>query len=66
MNKLLELSKKYGFKVTDSVLLVDATISTEDMTWFIDNGYHLKFEVSPLSFIWCERYLKQQRKGVSK
>jgi hypothetical protein len=62
MTKLLELSKKYGFKVTDSVLLVDATISTEDMTWLIDNGYHLKFEVSPLSFIWCERYLKGKQK----
>ena len=62
MTKLLELSKKYDFKVDAKSLIVPAYISSEDIAWLIDSGYHLTFEFSPLSYIWCERYLNQLKK----
>ena len=62
MTKLLELSKKYNFKVDAKSLVVPAHISSEDIAWLIDSGYHLTFEFSPLHYIWCERYLNQLKK----
>ena len=62
MSKLLDLSKKYGFKIDAKSLVVPARISSEDMAWLIDSGYHLTFTLSPLSYIWCERYLNQLKK----
>ena len=62
MSKLLDLSKKYGFEVDNNSIIVPAHISSEDIAWLIDSGYHLTFEFSPLSYIWCERYLNQLKK----
>ena len=62
MNKLLELSKKYDFEVDAKSLIVPAHISSEDIAWLLNSGYHLTFEFSPLSYIWCERYLNQLKK----
>jgi hypothetical protein len=62
MSKLLELSKKYGFKVDSKSLIVPGTIETEDLQWLLAEGYHLTFELSPLHFIWCERFLKGAQK----
>ena len=66
--ELLELSKKYNFKVDAKSLIVPAHISSEDIAWLIDSGYHLAFEFSPLNYIWCERYLnlnqlKKEKEG---
>ncbi len=55
---LIELSKKYGFKVDQKSLIVPGTIETEEMRYLIDQGCHLTFTLSPLHFIWCERFLK--------
>ena len=59
MTKLLELSKKYDFKVDAKSLslVVPAHISSEDAIWLLNSGYHLTFKLSPLHYIWCERYL---------
>jgi len=62
MTKLLELSKKYDFKVDAKSLVVPARISSEDAIWLLDNGYHLTFKLSPLSYIWCEQGLNQFKK----
>ena len=62
MSKLLDLSKKYDFEVDAKSLVVPAHISSEDIAWLIDSGYHLTFEFSPLHYIWCERYLKKKRR----
>ena len=62
MTKLLELSKKYDFKVDAKSLVVPARISSEDIAWLIDSGYHLTFKLSSLSYVWCERYLNQLKK----
>ena len=62
MTKLLELSKKYDFETTNKSPIVPANISTEDIAWLIDSGYHLTFKLSPLSYIWCERGLTQFKK----
>ncbi len=58
---LLELSKKYNFKITQYRLVVPANIETEELEFLIDQGYSLTFELSPLSFIWCERFLEGKR-----
>ena len=62
MTKLLELSKKYDFKVDAKSLIVPARISSEDAIWLLDSGYHLTFKLSSLSYVWCERYLNQLKK----
>ena len=62
MNKLIELSKKYDFKVDGKSLIVPAHISSEDAIWLLNSGYHLTFKLSPLSYIWCEQYLKKKRR----
>ena len=62
MNKLIDLSNKYGFTVTGKSLVVPARISSEDAIWLLDNGYHLTFKLSPLSYIWCEQGLNQFKK----
>ena len=61
MSKLLDLSKKYGFTIDAKSLVVPAHISAKDMAWLIDSGYHLTFKLSPLSYIWCERYLQLKK-----
>jgi len=38
MNKLLELSKKYDFKVDAKSLVVPARISSEDAVWLPNSG----------------------------
>ena len=66
MNKLIELSKKYDFKVDGKSLIVPAHISSEDAIWLLNSGYHLTFKLSPLSYIWCERdlnHLKKEKEG---
>lgn len=55
---LLELSKKYNFKITQYRLVIPANIETEELAFLIDQGYSLTFQLSPLSFIWCERFLE--------
>ena len=60
--ELLELSKKYDFEVDAKSLIVPARISSEDAIWLLNSGYHLTFELSPLSYIWCERDLNQLKK----
>ena len=62
MNKLIELSKKYDFKVDAKSLIVPARISSEDVIWLLNSGYHLTFKLSPLSYIWCEQGLNQFKK----
>ena len=62
MTKLLELSKKYDFEVDAKSLIVPAYISSEDIAWLLNSGYHLTFKLSPLSYVWCERYLKKKRR----
>jgi len=62
MNKLIDLSNKYGFTITGKSLVVPARISSEDAIWLLNSGYHLTFKLSPLSYIWCERDLNQLKK----
>jgi len=63
MTKLFELSRKYNFRVDSKSLIVPATIETDDMAWLIDAGYRLTFEVSPLAYVWCDRFIKQNKIG---
>jgi hypothetical protein len=63
MSKLLELSKKYGFKVTDISLVVPGTIETSDLQWLLAAGYHLTFNMdSSLGYIAAQEILKCKQK----
>ncbi len=64
MIKLLELAKKYGFRVDQKNLIVPANISTVDLEYLISKGYYFTFEIPPRAYPWLEKFLESKEKEV--
>ncbi len=57
---LLQLSKKYNFKITQYRLVIPANIETEELEFLINEGYSLTFEVaSPWIYPICQEMINK-------
>lgn len=55
---IIELAKKYNFKIDRESLHVPAEITTEDLIFLIDAGYHIVFTFSPWAYPVAQTMIK--------